>query len=115
VEIEVAKLREAANAIFQHLEKRGVERLEIDGECYWHIDARDRYAMDKLPGHPDVGSTYDDYADLLRVASGEQDVLAWHLMPLASVLNVLGSILPEKLAGVGGDKKLSWVISLLML
>lgn len=58
--------------------------------------------MTKEPGSLDVGSIYDDYADLVRIASGEQTVLAAHLVPLASVLDAVGTLLAPRLAARGG-------------
>jgi hypothetical protein len=102
VNIEIEKLRHVVNAVFDHLDRRGVESLDIDGPMYWHIDPADRYSMAKAPVSLNVGSLNDDYEDIMRVASGLQPVLTWHLVPLASVLEAIGTMLSEKLAGEGG-------------
>lgn len=102
MDIELANLRKSATAVFDHLERLGVQTVNVDGPMYWNIQPTDRYSMTHSPVDLDVGSLYDDYSDLVRVASGEQQALAAHLKPLAAILEAMGALLSTTLAGRGG-------------
>lgn len=102
MKINISELQKISEIIFDHLVKREVKDVTIDENFYWKISADERYNMHVSPIELNVGSLNDDLSDLMRVLHGDQSVLAGHLQPLASVLEVLGFVLAERLAPKGG-------------
>lgn len=100
--VSISELRRVSEMIFDHLDRRGVEAVTIDENLYWTINSDERYNMNASPAELNVGSLQDDQGDLMRVLQGDQDVLAAHLQPLSSMLDVLGFVLAERLAPKGG-------------
>lgn len=72
-EIDVAVLKEAVNAVFDHLiHDLGLEKIEIDKDSdhYWHCLASEIRDMSKQPVGLDIGSLGDDIDFVKRGQSG---------------------------------------------
>jgi hypothetical protein len=102
MKIQISDLESVAEILFKHLKERGVDCVDIDFNLFWTIGVNDRFELNKKPDEILVGSLEDDGGDLLRILNGRQPALASHFQQLASILDVVGFVLAEKLASEGG-------------
>lgn len=102
MKISVSKIRDVADLAFLHLEERGIAEVDVPNILYWVISGEERFSVGDAPVEVSIGSLSDDYSDLARVLSGEQEILAMHMEQLGVLLSALGTILGSELAARGG-------------
>jgi len=90
--IEVQKLRQVADKIFDHIENDlGVRSVPLDDDYYWQIPDAELYSIDKDPTELDIGQLSEDLSFLEDVVGeGEQAVclMFLHLAPLLRYLAI---------------------------
>jgi hypothetical protein len=93
VEIDVKVLKNAVNAILDHLiDDLGCTKVEIkDGsDFYWHCPAPEIYDMSKKPIGLDVGRLTDDDHFIKLIARGQNYDASYNLVHIAPLLRFIG-------------------------
>lgn len=84
------ELRDITNLLLQHLHDRGVRSVQFREDYYWTIPREQRLDMSREPTTFVIGQLSDDLQELDRVRTRDRDILAQHLVWLASILQELG-------------------------
>lgn len=100
--IDVRKLKEAIDALFDHIVDSGVERLDIETQYYWQVEENQQYDFRREPEGYAVGDFYDDVATMEQVLSDKEHVFAYTLTELAPIVAYVGKAAGRKLAPTGG-------------
>ncbi len=85
MEINLEKLRNIVNLIFDHISSdAGVDKVLLDKDFYWDIDDEKLYDMSSQPDSLDVGQLYDDWGFLKNIKCKEEAVALMfiHVAPL---------------------------------
>lgn len=91
MEIEIEKLREITNLIFDHLhDDVGVHKIKLDNDFYWDIDSEKLYNIESKPDEIDIGRLNDDWEFLLKINSKEEAV-SLMLIHIAPLLKYIGT------------------------
>ena len=88
--ISVAELRAVANQLFDHLEVRQGEQLEIATDYYWAIPRATRNDPTATPHDLTIGQLSDDLRELRRILNHESEPINYALVWLAAVLREVG-------------------------
>lgn len=90
-EIDLHDLRRAINLVLDHMESQGKQKIVLSKDYYWEVDQEARYLIDKPEAnHLTAGQLFDDWETVVKLAQGEKDILAWHLVPISAILRWLG-------------------------
>jgi hypothetical protein len=91
-EIDVRAVRNAVNAILDHLvEDLGLDKISIEEnrDYYWHCPDSEIHDMSKSPTGFDVGRLSDD-VDLLRLTKrGQSGDVSYNLVHIAPLLRYI--------------------------
>jgi hypothetical protein len=93
VEIDVIVLKNAVNAVLDHvIEDLGFEKVEIEQSCdhYWHIPTSEIHEMSKAPIGLDVGRLSDDVDFVKLIFKGQSGDAAYNLVYIGSLLRFIG-------------------------
>lgn len=89
--LELAKLREALELIFKHLEELGYKSIEIPHDYYWDIMAPERYDPYNEPVQElALGQLADDWSELEKILRKENDPISYDLVRLSALLRAVG-------------------------
>ena len=88
--VTIDELRNAANVLFDHLDRTGRSSIEIEKDYYWSISDLDAYDMSSQPATLNIGQLSDDWAEVLAISKGEKDAIGYGLVWFASVLRAAG-------------------------
>lgn len=91
MKVSVAELREAANLLFDHLERSGHAEIEVDADYYWSVPTEQLYSSYTEPTGLTLGQLSDDQRELTRIRIGAQPPLAYALVWLSSLLRFVGA------------------------
>lgn len=89
-QVTVVQLKAAAELLLSHLERNGVQTVEIAEDFYWDVPASKRYDEYDEPTEHTVGQLSDDVAELQRMLGNETPVVGYGLVWLAAVLRRVG-------------------------
>lgn len=89
-------LEKVSSILFDELRSRGLQEIEVEDVFYRVVPWLERHSMGGERVELEVGSLFDDYSDIQRVALGQQEPLAYHLSALASLLYEIGGRLSEE-------------------
>jgi hypothetical protein len=89
-QITVAELKTVANILLSHLERHGIERIEIADDFYWDVPATKRYDQYDEPKQHDVGQLSDDVQELKRLVNGDAPAIGHGLVWLGAVMRRIG-------------------------
>lgn len=90
MEVTVEQLRAAAQALFSHLEDKGVSSVPIAADYYWDVPAAIRYDRYQEPTQHTLGQLSDDLSELKRMVQGTRPIIGYGLVWLAAVLRRVG-------------------------
>jgi hypothetical protein len=88
--MSINELRRITARLYDHLEERGVKRVELGGDYYWSIPREQRLDVTKEPTEHTLGQLSDDLSELARIGNGDAEPIAYALVWLSSVLRELG-------------------------
>lgn len=91
MKLRIAELRQAANALFDHIERSGIDEIEVDQDYYWSIPDEKLHAIYEEPTGFTAGQLSDDLQELRRMNSGERPPMAYALVWLSSLLRFAGT------------------------
>jgi hypothetical protein len=89
--LELAKLREAAELLFDHLKEQGYDVVEVPQDYYWDVIAPERYdPYNKPVTELGLGQLTDDWQEIEKVLRKENDPLGSDLVRLSALLRAVG-------------------------
>ncbi len=88
--IDVETLEKAFQIILAYLEKVEVTSIEVDKDFYWDISPEQRYAPYQDPKDLSLGQLSSDWEHIQKIASGNEEPIAYSLVWLASLMKYLG-------------------------
>ena len=88
--VELAVLRKASDAIFDHLEKTKQLAFELDADLYWSIVPSERYLPYEEPHTFSIGQLSDDLKEVAAIANGDKQAIGYALVWLAALLRTVG-------------------------
>ncbi|EMI48218.1 MULTISPECIES: hypothetical protein [Stenotrophomonas] len=89
-------LEKVSSILFDALRSRGLQEIEVEDVFYRVVPWSERHSMGGERVELEVGSLFDDYSDIQRVASGQQEPLAYHLSALACLPYEIGGRMSEE-------------------
>lgn len=90
MKVRVAELQRISQALFDHLERRGYDAVELPHDYYWEINAAQRYDPTKDPSDFTLGQISHDLERVREIASRNADPVAFALVWLSAVLRQVG-------------------------
>lgn len=90
MKIEIDVLEEATKAVFKHLKEQKITDLKFDEDFYWNITQEDRYNPYDEPKELTLGQLSDDWLEIKKIASGENETIGFALVWLASLYKIIG-------------------------
>ncbi|MGH8032397.1 MAG: hypothetical protein ACREO8_08560 [Luteimonas sp.] len=93
-EIDIAKLRQIANLIFDHvIDDLGVKTVPISSETdfYWEVPSDQIFAVGEDQPRLDVGRLTDDEEFLASLVNNKERAVALMFIHLAPLLRFLGT------------------------
>lgn len=100
--VDVRKLKESVDLLFEHILDSGVDSLNLDTQYYWGVEESMQYDFLHEPKGYVVGSFLDDLDVLENVLKERGDVVAYSLAELAPLVAYVGMAAGRKLAPRGG-------------
>jgi hypothetical protein len=91
-EIDVRALKDAVNAVLDHLiDDLGYDKIKIENSCdhYWHCPASEIHDTSKTPVGLDVGSLSDDVDFTQLIKRGESGDVSYNLVHVAPLLRYI--------------------------
>jgi hypothetical protein len=92
-EIDLKALREAVNAILDHLiGDLGFDKITIEqsDDHYWHCPATEIHDMSKTPIGLDIGSLGDEVDFVNLIKRGQSGDVSYNLVHVAPLLRYIG-------------------------
>lgn len=104
MEIELQKLRDVVNRLFDHIiVTRDIGKVELDADFYWDIPEEKRYsATQPQPDDLGVGDLEDDWEFVSSLLKKGSNPVAYQLTEVAPLLRRIGEVLGRQLADKGG-------------
>ena len=93
MKIQLSGLRQAANALFDHLEQTGRTEIEVTEDFYWNIPEKHLYSVYIPPPESELtmGQLSDNWNEVAKIASGQRPPSAYGLVWLSSLLRFIGT------------------------
>jgi hypothetical protein len=91
MKVRVSELRQAANVLFDHLERTGHAEIEVDSDYYWSIPKEKLYSVYENPSDFTVGQLSEDWENVRAIGAGRKDPIAYGLVWLSTILRFVGS------------------------
>ena len=95
MQISVSHLRRVSSALFDRLEARGYETIELPHDYYWDIDRVQRHNLEAEPDNLSVGQLSEDWWNLEEMLRDESLCGAYALSQLAAVLREIGEMIVD--------------------
>ena len=92
--VSVSKLKAAASALLEHLEKTAGEEINIEEDFYWDIAMQKRYDQYEEPKEFTVGQLSSDLDEVMALAEGTKEPVNYGLVWLSQVLRRVGESQP---------------------
>lgn len=89
--IRIDELRQASNLLFDELEKKYGEHIDVDNDYYWQIPKEKRYNPNETPLVDGLGQTSWDIEDLQKLVKDKDVILFYHLEKLGEVLRAISA------------------------
>jgi hypothetical protein len=90
MKITTKDLRDIFQVLSEHLDGTDQSTTEVPWDFYWDISADELYDPYLEPKDLSLGQLSDDWADLLKISSGEMPAVGYALVWLSSVLRAVG-------------------------
>jgi hypothetical protein len=97
-EIDLKTLKEAVNAILDHLmDDLKIRSVAIDdnSNCYWHCPTSELYDLSKKPMGMDIGNLSDDADFVKLVGRGQSGDVSYNLVHVAPLLRYIGETIKK--------------------
>lgn len=91
MKVRVSELRQAANVLFDHLERMGHGEIEVDSDYYWSIPQEKLYSVYEEPSDFTVGQLSEDLENIRAIGAGQKEPIAYALVWLSAILRSVGS------------------------
>ena len=88
--VEVDELKLTCDRLLEHLSTLGIERIELKEDLYWSIPRSQKFDLAKDPSDFTVGRLDDDWRELQAIMRNEKEPLAYALVWLGEMLQVIG-------------------------
>lgn len=88
--ITTDELRGISERLLAHLERNGIESVEVSEDYYWDVPTGSRYDPYKQPPELSLGQLSEDWRELHRILQGESEPISYALVWLASILRAVG-------------------------
>jgi hypothetical protein len=86
MKLRLTELRQAAEIILSQLAMEGLDEIELTKDYYWSIPKEQRYDPYAKPSELTLGQLSDDWKEIHRLVTGEQEAAPYHLEWLSSLL-----------------------------
>ena len=93
--IEIEELRTAVNLLLDHLRDGGIRQVELGKDYYWELDSERLYEVTDDPADFSIGSLFDDWESVQKLASGQHEPVVLLLLKVAPLLRYLGDTVRE--------------------
>lgn len=93
--IEIEELRKAVNALLDHLRDRGICEIRLGKDYYWEMEAENLYDAVTDPTNFSLGSLFDDWASVQKLAAGKSEPVVPLLLKIAPLLRYIGDTAME--------------------
>jgi hypothetical protein len=90
MKINVEDLARASNLLFEHLQKEGVNVIDIDADYYWNIPKEQRYEPYTEPSQFNLGQLTDDLQEVTAILNGEKEPTGYALVWLSALMRSVG-------------------------
>lgn len=90
MKVAVSELQAVSAALLEHLERIGVDAVEVDVDYYWHVPRDQVYDPSRTSLDPDLGQLSEDWEKLQMIGRGERAPVAPALEWLGAVLRAVG-------------------------
>jgi len=90
MQIDIRTIQMALASIFNHLQERGIESIEISEDFYWNISIIQRYDPYTIPTQFDLGQLTNDYEEIIKIVNGNNEPLGFALVWLSSLIRIIG-------------------------
>ena len=88
--ITLESLRRVSTALFDQLESRGYQAIDVPQDYYWEVDRAQRHNLDAEPENLSVGQLSEDWFNLQEMLRDESLCAAYGLTWLAALLREIG-------------------------
>ena len=88
-------LRRVSAALFDRLEARGYETIDVPHDYYWDIDRTQRYNLEAEPDNLSVGQLTEDWWSLEEMLRDDSLCAAYGLTWLGAVLREIGELVVD--------------------
>ena len=95
MQVSVETLRRVSLALFERLEARGYEMIDVPHDYYWDIDRAQRHNLDTQPENLNVGQLTEDWWNLEEMIRDESLCAAYGLTWLGAVLREIGELIVD--------------------
>ena len=91
-EIDIEKLRQVTNAIFDHLSKMGIKEVAVgkDTDYYWEVPNDHLHKVRETQPQLDIGRLSDDLEFLSPILKDEKQAVSLMFIHLAPLLRYVG-------------------------
>ena len=93
--INIEELRKAINILFDHIRAGGIDVVEFKKDYYWDMDADKIYNVAADPADLTIGSLFEDWESVQKIASNKDLPVVLLLLKVAPLLRYIGETLPE--------------------
>lgn len=100
--LDVRKLKESIDVIFDHIIDSGIDQIIIENQYYWQVEESQEYDFQNEPEGYAVGDLFDDLATVDRVLMNKESAVSYTLTELAPIVAYVGKVAGRKLAPKGG-------------
>lgn len=90
MEIKLSDLSQICTRLFFHLEEMGIQTIDVNEDFYWNIPKSELYNPYQNPSELDLGQLSDDWNELQKILSAQQEPYAYGLVYLAPILRLIG-------------------------
>lgn len=98
--IDIARLQQAVNRLFDHILEAGVREVAIEQPLYWTVV--NPRSLHQQPSELGVGDLCDDLEFTLGVLDENVEPVSLTLTEAAPLLAYVGEVVSNQLAGRGG-------------
>ena len=90
MKLNLSDLYAVSEKLFLHLEKQGLEVIDIPVDYYWNIPREQLYNPYEDPSDLDLGQLTDNWSELQKILESENEPLAYYFVWLAAIMRAVG-------------------------
>ncbi len=90
MEVSLSELRLIGESLFEHLENKGVDVIDIPHDYYWVIPEQARYDTHDEPSEFEMGQLSDDIKELRKLLESKKEPIGYALVWYAAILSAVG-------------------------